>query len=402
MNKKKVAIIFTGGTISMTVDEKVGAAIPTLSGEQIMSMVTNIDKVADIEVCNFAEIPGPHMTPERLIELKHYVNNLLEREDICGAVITHGTDSLEETAYFLDLTISSQKPVIVTGAMRSSSELGYDGPSNLSAAVCTAISDKAVGKGVLIVLNNEVLLASEATKTDTLALNTFKSLSKGPLGLIDCNELVLFKSTEERTIIDTDKVETKVALIKSGIGMNDDFIKFAADSGYKGIIIEAMGRGNVPPKMYEGVKYAREKDIPVVIVSRCHSGRVFDSYGYLGSGRDLRNIGCIFGGELPGQKARIKLMLALGKTDNLDEIKDFFEKKRRQASRKGSPVSFLLSAAVITPAHRFLYCSTSGHRPAGWPRSGAAHCTRRQCLPKAGAPGGWAPVPPAQRSAPVG
>ena len=311
-----------------------------------MSMVTNIDKVADIEVCNFAEIPGPHMTPERLIELKHYVNNLLEREDICGAVITHGTDSLEETAYFLDLTISSQKPVIVTGAMRSSSELGYDGPSNLSAAVCTAISDKAVGKGVLIVLNNEVLLASEATKTDTLALNTFKSLSKGPLGLIDCNELVLFKSTEERTIIDTDKVETKVSLIKSGIGMNDDFIKFAADSGYKGIIIEAMGRGNVPPKMYEGVKilgifpwtgffissflskspkrtwykfitnphrYAREKDIPVVIVSRCHSGRVFDSYGYLGSGRDLRNIGCIFGGELPGQKARIKLMLALGK-----------------------------------------------------------------------------------------
>ena len=302
MNKKKVAIIFTGGTISMTVDEKVGAAIPTLSGEQIMSMVTNIDKVADIEVCNFAEIPGPHMTPERLIELKHYVNNLLEREDICGAVITHGTDSLEETAYFLDLTISSQKPVIVTGAMRSSSELGYDGPSNLSAAVCTAISDKAVGKGVLIVLNNEVLLASEATKTDTLALNTFKSLSKGPLGLIDCNELVLFKSTEERTIIDTDKVETKVALIK------------------------AMGRGNVPPKMYEGVEYAREKDIPVVIVSRCHSGRVFDSYGYLGSGRDLRNIGCIFGGELPGQKARIKLMLALGKTNNLDEIKDFFEK----------------------------------------------------------------------------
>lgn len=326
MNKKKVAIIFTGGTISMTVDKDIGAAIPTLSGEQIMSMVTNIDKVADIEVFNFAEIPGPHMTPEKLIELKNYISNLLEREDIYGAVITHGTDSLEETAYFLDLTISSQKPVIVTGAMRSSSELGYDGPSNLSAAVCTAISDKAIDKGVFIVLNNEVLLASEATKTDTLALNTFKSLSKGPIGIIDCNELVIFKNTEARTIIDTDIVESKVALIKSGIGMNEDFIKFAADSGYKGIVIEAMGRGNVPPKMYDGIKYAREKDIPVVIVSRCHSGRVFDSYGYLGSGRDLKNIGCIFGGELPGQKARIKLMLALGKTNNLDEIKDFFEK----------------------------------------------------------------------------
>ena len=326
MIKKKVAIIFTGGTISMTVDDKIGAAIPTLSGEQIMSMVTNMDKVADIEVFNFAEIPGPHMTPEKLIELKHYIDNLLKREDICGAVVTHGTDSLEETAYFLDLTISSKKPVIVTGAMRSSSELGYDGPSNLSASVCTAISDKAIGKGVLIVLNNEVLLASEATKTDTLALNTFKPLSKGPLGLIDCNELVIFKNTEERTVIDTDKIETKVALFKSGIGMDDEFIKFAADSGYKGIVIEAMGRGNLPPNMYEGVKYAREKNIPVVIVSRCHSGRVFDSYGYLGSGRDLRNLGCIFGGELPGQKARIKLMLSLGKTNNLDEIKDFFEK----------------------------------------------------------------------------
>lgn len=325
-NKKKVAIIFTGGTISMTVDEKVGAAIPTLSGEQIMSMVTNIDKVANVEVFNFDEIPGPHMTPERIMDLKNYVNNLLAREDISGVVITHGTDSLEETAYFLDLTINNAKPVIVTGAMRSSSELGYDGPSNLSSAVCTAISDRAMNKGVLVVLNNEVMLASQATKTDTLSLNTFQSVSGGPLGIIDCNELVLFKHPAHRTIIDTDTVESKVALFKSGIGMDDTFIKFATDNGYKGIVIEAMGRGNIPPNMYEGVKYAREKQIPVVIVSRCHSGRVFDSYGYLGSGRDLRNLGCIFAGDLPGQKARIKLMLALGKTNNLNEIKDLFEK----------------------------------------------------------------------------
>ena len=112
--KKKVAIVFTGGTISMTVDNQVGAAIPTLSGEQILSMVTNIDKVADIEVLNFAEIPGPHMTPYRMMELKKYTEDLLAREDITGVIITHGTDSLEETAYFLDLTIDNPKPVIVT------------------------------------------------------------------------------------------------------------------------------------------------------------------------------------------------------------------------------------------------------------------------------------------------
>ena len=174
-------------------------------------------------------------------------------------------------------------------------------------------------------LNNEVIAASEATKTDTLALNTFQSITGGPLGVIDCNEFLLYKQITKRTIIDTDNVENKVALFKSAVGMDDTFIRLAVDNGYKGIVIEAMGRGNIPPKMYEGVKYARENNIPVVIVSRCHSGRVFDSYGYLGSGRDLRNLGCIFGGDLPGHKARLKLMLSLGKTNNLDEIKDYFE-----------------------------------------------------------------------------
>ncbi|MBC8631424.1 asparaginase [[Eubacterium] tenue] len=325
-NKKKVAIVFTGGTISMTVDEKIGAAIPSLSGEQIMSMVTNIDKVADIEVYNFDEIPGPHMTPEKMLNLRNFINDILLSDDISGVVVTHGTDSLEETAYFLDLTLDSPKPVIVTGAMRSSDELGYDGPSNLAAAVCTAISDEAYNKGVLVVLSNEVLLASEATKTNTLTLNTFKSLTCGPLGIIDCDKLLLSRDIVNRQTIVVDKVEPDVALIKSGVGMDESFIKFAADKGCKGIIIEAMGRGNIPPGMLKGVEYARNKNIPVVIATRCHSGRVFDSYGYLGSGRDLRNLGCIFAGDLPGQKARIKLMVALGKTNDLNELKDLFEK----------------------------------------------------------------------------
>ena len=325
-NKKKVDIVFTGGTISMTVDEKIGAAIPSLSGEQIMSMVTNIDKVADIEVFNFDEIPGPHMTPEKMLNLRNYINDILSNDDISGVVVTHGTDSLEETAYFLDLTLDTPKPVIVTGAMRSSDELGYDGPSNLAAAVCTAISDEAYNKGVLVVLSNEVLLASEATKTNTLTLNTFKSLTCGPLGIIDCDKLVLSRDIVNRKTIVVDKVESDVALIKSGAGMDESFIKFAADKGCKGIVIEAMGRGNIPPGMLKGVEYARSKDIPVIIATRCHSGRVFDSYGYLGSGRDLRNLGCIFAGDLPGQKARIKLIVALGKTNDSKELKDMFEK----------------------------------------------------------------------------
>ena len=324
--KKKVAVVFTGGTISMTIDPDLGAAIPSLSGEEILSLATNINKVATIEGHNFDEIPSPHMTFEKLMELKQYINKLLDRDDVCGVVVTHGTDSLEETAYFLDLVINNEKPVVVTGAMRSSSELGYDGSSNLSAAVCTAISDSAKGKGVLVAMNNEVLMASEVTKIDTLALNTFQAPSHGSLGIIDCNQLVLLKDASKKTFIDTDKYEPKVALIKTGLDMGDDLIKFAADAGYKGIVIEGMGRGNIPPEAFEGIKYAREKGIQVVLVSRCLTGRVYDSYGYLGSGRDLKNIGCIFGGDLPGQKARIKLMLALGKTNDEQELKDIFEK----------------------------------------------------------------------------
>ena len=176
----------------MTVDEEVGAAIPTLSGEQILSMVSNIDKMADIEVNNFAEIPGPHMTIDKLLELKKLIQVKLEDPSITGVIVTHGTDTLEETAYFLDLTLNHSKPVIVVGAMRNSPELRYDGYSNLAAAVCTAISPKARNKGVLVVLNNEVNAAAEVAKTNTLSLDTFQS-PYGPLGIIDTNDFIVYR-----------------------------------------------------------------------------------------------------------------------------------------------------------------------------------------------------------------
>ncbi|MGL5675001.1 MAG: asparaginase [Cellulosilyticaceae bacterium] len=326
MQKPKVCIIFTGGTISMTVDPELGAAIPTLSGEQILSMVANIDRLADIEVVNFSEIPGPHMTFEKLIELKSTIKKTLDREDITGVIVTHGTDTLEETAYFLDLTIRHHKPVVVVGAMRSSSELGYDGSSNLAAAVCTAISPKAVDKGVLVVLNNEVNIASEVTKTNTLSLNTFQS-PYGPLGIIDTNDLIIYRNIAYRQHVNTSKVERQVDLIKSVLDMDDRFIRLAVDSGAKGIVVEAMGRGNLPLKVLEGVKYALEKGVVVVIVSRCNSGRVFESYGYKGGGKELSDLGAIMGGEMRGPKARIKLMLALSKTSDISEIRKLFSEE---------------------------------------------------------------------------
>lgn len=323
MNRPKVCIIFTGGTISMTVDDEIGAAIPTLSGEQILSMVSNIDKMADIEVINFAEIPGPHMTIDKLLELKMLVRERLNDPSVTGVIVTHGTDTLEETAYFLDLTIDHKKPVVVVGAMRNSSELGYDGSSNLAAAVCTAISPKAQNKGVLVVLNNEVNAAAEVAKTNTLSLDTFQS-PYGPIGIIDTNDLIVYRDIAYRQTIDTEEVERKVDLIKTVVDMDDRLIRSCTDSGTVGLVIEAMGRGNVSPQVMDGIRYAIEKGVVVVVVSRCYSGRVFTSYGYAGGGKELADLGVIMGGDMRGPKARLKLMLALGKTRDMEMIQRCF------------------------------------------------------------------------------
>jgi L-asparaginase len=326
---KKVAIIFNGGTISMKVDPRINAAIPAFSSQEIMSMVTNIEKYADIETINFSKLPGPHMTPDLMLELSNTIKNILKREDIDGVIVTHGTDTLEETAFFLELNIKSEKPIIVLGAMRNGSELGYDGPSNLSAGICTAISEESKGKGVLVVMNNEVNAATEVTKTNTLSLDTFKSPEFGPLGIVDNDEVLYYREKKSHDhILNIDKLESKVGLIKCGAGIDSDIIEFYINTGYKGLVIEAMGRGNVPPSMLDGIKRAISKNIPVIIVSRCPTGRVLDTYGYLGAGKMLRDIGAIFGFNLPGQKARIKLMLALSMTKDINKIKDIFEKDR--------------------------------------------------------------------------
>ena len=325
-NSNKVAVIFTGGTISMKIDPRIHAAIPALSSEEIMAMVTNIEKFADVEIINFSNLPSPHITPKIMMELTKLVKKTIAKDGITGVVVTHGTDSLEETDYILDLTIKSEKPIVVAGAMRNSSELGYDGSSNLAAAICTAISNKSKNKGVLVVMNNEVNAASEVTKTNTLALDTFKSPEFGPLGIVDNDEVIFYRDIVSRDFIDTETIESKVALLKTGPGMNSDLINFCIESEYKGIVIEGLGRGNLPPEMIEGVKKSIEKNIPIVLVSRCPTGRVLDTYGYKGGGKHLRKLGVIFGGNLPGQKARIKLMLALSTTKNMNDIRNLFEK----------------------------------------------------------------------------
>ena len=317
---KNIAIIFNGGTISMKIDEKIKAAVPSLSAEEIMSMIPGVEKYAEIEAYTFSSMPSPHMTLETMLKLSKFTTELVEREDIDGVVITHGTDTLEETAYLLDLTVKTKKPVVVTGAMRSGSELGYDGPFNLATSICTAISDEAVGRGVLVCFNGELNSASEVTKANSMALNAFRTPNFGPIGIVDNDNVIFYRDANHLEKYDVSEIKKQVALIKCVVDMDSSYIDYLIEKGCGGIVIEALGRGNVPPKMVEGIKKAIELEIPVVVVSRCFEGRVFESYGYEGGGKQLKDLGVIFGDTLPGQKARIKLILAINSGMNIHEV----------------------------------------------------------------------------------
>lgn len=323
---KKIVVIFNGGTISMKVDPKIKAAVPSLTGEEIMHMVTGIEKHADVISYNFSSFPSPHMTLEKMMELRSFTMNIINEEKPQGIVITHGTDTLEETAFLFDLTIDTEIPIVFTGAMRSGSELGYDGPSNLAQSIVTATSEKSRKRGVLICLNGELNAAQEVTKTNSLSLNAFRTPSFGPLGIVDNNRVIYYRSNDVRQVHDIEKLNTQVDLLKTVAGMDSSMLRFLVDKGAKGIVIEAFGRGNVPPLMVEGIRYALSKKVHVVIVSRCYEGRVYGSYGYEGGGKHLRNMGVIFGDSLPGQKARIKLMVALSIYENPDDVREWFEK----------------------------------------------------------------------------
>ena len=309
----------------MKIDPTLGAAVPALSGEEIIGNVPEIALEAEAEIIDFGRFPGPHWTLNLMLELSNRVRETLARDDIDGVVVTHGTDSLEETSFFLDLTIDSLKPVVFVGAMRNSSEAAWDGPPNLLSAVRVALSDAAKGKGVMVVMNETIIAAGEATKTHTESFDSFQSLDFGPLGVVDKGQVIIRRTPLGRRQLMATKIVEPIFLIKVAAGLDSTLIQAALKAGAKGLVIEAMGRGNVPPACLAGIRSAIDNHIPVVLTSRCPRGRVFESYGYEGGGQQLRQLGVIFADFLNGQKARIKLALVLGWTQKITEIKEIFE-----------------------------------------------------------------------------
>lgn len=322
---KNILVVFTGGTFSMKIDEETGGAVPHFSGNALLEMMPEINRLAKISYFDFGKYPGPHMTPELMLKLSRDIQSFIEKDHPDGIVVTHGTDTLEETAYLLDLTIETEIPIVVIGSMKNSSEPDWDGPRNLMDAISICVNPNSRDLGVLVCLNGEINAASEVTKTHTDNVETFHSLDFGALGFVDRGRVFFNRLPRKLEHIKTERINANVDLLKVYAGMNDKFFRYSVESGTEGIVVEAMGVGNVPPEAFEGIKYAREKGIPVVLVSRCPAGETLDIYGYPGAGKWLSKIGVIFADYLNGQKARIKMMLALGVSKDMEKLKEFFK-----------------------------------------------------------------------------
>lgn len=322
----KVALIFTGGTIAMKVDKDLHGAIPSLSPNEIISALSGIDEFDNLVVYEYSSKPSPAITPTDMQLISDKVDEFLALDEFCGVVVVHGTDVLEETAFYLNVIKKSAKPVVLTGSMKNASELGYDGLTNLVSSIKVCMSPESIGKGVLVVMNDTINSSLEVTKTHTMSLDTFKSIEFGPLGMIDHEEVIYYRNIIHTKKFELDnKINHDTYLIKVHAGMDGHFIDYLISIGAKGIVLETLGRGNVPAVMLSSIMEAIRLGIVIVLVSRCYSGRVLDTYAYPGGGKDLTGLGCILGGSFNGQKARILLMIALSNGLNTKEIAQLFK-----------------------------------------------------------------------------
>ncbi|KRM55517.1 asparaginase [Lacticaseibacillus sharpeae] len=304
---RKILVLHTGGTISMTADES-GAVAPSTTNP-LLAAGMHLDSDIELEVEEIFNLPSPHVTPAKMLVLAKRIRRA-QMAGVTGVVVTHGTDTLEETAYFLDLTLDPQIPVVVTGAMRSSNEIGSDGVYNYQSAIKVAASAGARGKGCLVVMNDEIHTARFVTKTHTTNVATFRTPTFGPVGLVTKDGARFFQELINQEACPIDSVDANVVLIKAYAGMDGTLFDLLPDS-VDGVVIEALGAGNMPPATLPAIQKLLDRHVPVVLVSRCFNGVAEPVYDYAGGGIPLQKQGVIFCQGLNGQKARIKLIVAL-------------------------------------------------------------------------------------------
>lgn len=317
---KKILVLHTGGTISMQADAT-GAVVT--SQDNPMNHVSNPLEGIEVHTLDFFNLPSPHIKPNHMLALYHKIKE--EADNYDGVVITHGTDTLEETAYFLDTMKIPPIPIVLTGAMRSSNELGSDGVYNYLSALRVASDDKAADKGVLVVMNDEIHAAKYVTKTHTTNVSTFQTPTHGPLGLIMKQEILYFKTAEPRVRFNLEHIQGLVPIISAYAGMTDKLIDMLDLEQLDGLVIQAFGAGNIPKETAQKLENLLQKGIPVALVSRCFNGIAEPVYAYQGGGVQLQRAGVFFVKELNAQKARLKLLIALNAGLKGQALKDYME-----------------------------------------------------------------------------
>ena len=317
---KKILVLHTGGTISMQADDS-GAVVT--SQENPMNHVSNPLEGVEVHALDFFNLPSPHIKPKHMLALYQKIKEEADHYD--GFVITHGTDTLEETAYFLDTMEVPHKPIVLTGAMRSSNELGSDGVYNYLSALRVASDDKAADKGVLVVMNDEIHAAKYVTKTHTTNVSTFQTPTHGPLGLIMKQEILYFKTAEPRIRFDLERIQGLIPIIPVYAGMTEELLDLLPVDQLDGLIIQAFGAGNVPKETSQKLNALIQEGLPIALVSRCFNGIAEPVYAYEGGGVCLQNAGVFFVKELNAQKARLKLLIAINAGLTGEELRAYME-----------------------------------------------------------------------------
>ncbi|MBP1932170.1 asparaginase [Ammoniphilus resinae] len=324
----RIRLIAVGGTISTSDVDGSKLALPKFTGEDLIKGVPGVDQLAIVEVDNFSMVVSNRLSIEQVYQLARHIRDvLLEDPELTGVVVTHGTGTMEESAFMADLMVSDHRPVVFTGAMRKTSDPFTDSYFNIYQAIQIAVSSEAKGKGVMVALNSVIHSARDVYKSHTTNVDSFQSGEFGPLGYVYPDHVHFSRTQLLRLNLYTEKPIFDVDLIKFVVGMDDRFIRCSVESGAKGIIIEGSGLGNVNDSVAEGIRNALRQGVTVVICSRCVNGKIFFSYGTKVSARALFDEGCILA-PMQGPKARILLMLALGITNDRQHIQKMFDPQR--------------------------------------------------------------------------
>ena len=307
-----VAVVFTGGTISMRHDPIAGGNVPVLSGQDLLASVPGLETIATVVPIDRGLTPARHFTFPGLLELWTTIRDALADDDIAGAVVVQGTDTIEETAFFFDLLHDGAKPIVVTGAMRTASAAEYDGPRNLRDAVRCAAGPQLRGAGVVVVLAGSIEPADDVTKTHTSAFDTFRSLNTGSLGRIEADEVRLTRQRGPRRHVAAGAAAERVRLVVATIAADGAEIDALRSAGADGFVVAATGSGNTSPLLLAAAERAMADGLPVVLTTRSPAGEATAAYAFPGGGATWVRAGAMLSGHLGGPKARVALALGLG------------------------------------------------------------------------------------------